>query len=94
MLELVDYLAAAFVGGVGIGRVMRPKPPEPLRPVCSCGHGLGTHQQTGACNASVERSSKYDPYGGAVAWEHVPCACLRYDGPDPAIFGLTTDGTS
>lgn len=83
-MELADYLVTglALVGGVGIGRAMRPKPPEPIRPICSCRHGYGTHTHGGHCAGKFERHRNYKDVVD-------PCSCQRYDGPDPAIFGMT-----
>ena len=75
--ELVDYLAfaAAFVVGVAIGkRRERRKKPEPLTATCGCGHRFGFHEDGKRCYATD-------------AWE-TKCTCRRYDGPDPAMFGL------
>ena len=84
-LELADYVVAAIalLVGLGIGRRMRPRPPEPIRPICSCKHGFGSHAAGRQCHAE-----------GLVVVDHLgtrrlkPCPCLQYDGPDPAIFGL------
>lgn len=82
-LELVDYLAAgtALLIGVCVGRRMRPKQPEPLKPVCSCEHGFGAHEDGRRCH------SKVNAYRNGVTYREA-CECQRYDGPDPAIFGL------
>jgi len=81
VFEFADYIAfvLAALGGVAVGRRMRPRPPTPLKPICTCGHGYGTHEHGRACGALVE-----DYYRDVMD----PCPCTRYDGPDPAIFGL------
>lgn len=93
LLSLVDILggAIAVLAGMSIGRRMRPRPPEPLKPMCSCTHGYGTHDNATACQGQIKRESKWrkdtDPVR-PVEWVHVPCPCLRYDGPSPAVLGL------
>jgi hypothetical protein len=83
MFELADYAAfiIATFGGIAIGRRMRPKPPAPLKPQCSCRHGYGHHENGLRCHA---RTSEY--LNHRDVW--VDCTCQRYDGPDPALFGL------
>ena len=83
MFELADYAAfvVALLAGVGVGRRMGPRPPEPLKPVCSCGHGFGHHESGARCHGNRE---SYRNGRDQVD----PCQCRRYDGPDPAIFGL------
>lgn len=85
MFELADYAAfvVATLGGVMIGRRMRPKPPEPIKPICSCRHGYGQHADGKSCQA--KELTVYDQYKSKRLQ---PCACSCYDGPDPAIFGL------
>jgi hypothetical protein len=81
--ELADYAAAtvALLVGVTVGRWTRPRSPKPLQPICSCKHGYGTHEDGLRCHG-VETN-----YRNSVA--HVDaCPCRRYDGPDPAIFGI------
>lgn len=82
-LELADYLVAGatLLIGVGVGRRMRPRPPKPLKPMCSCGHGYGTHEDGRRCQGKEPARRNYTDYLDA-------CQCRRYDGPDPAIFGL------
>ena len=92
LFEMVDYVAilASVLGavvGVAAGRRMRPRPPEPLRPICSCSHGYGKHREGAVCQGGVERKH-YTHNGVRSGYEWVQCACSRYDGPDPAIFGL------
>lgn len=85
MFELADYLGftVALLGGVFAGRRMRPRPPEPIKPVCSCKHGYGQHTDGRSCRA--KELTVYDQYNSKRLQ---PCACSRYDGPDPVIFGL------
>lgn len=94
LLELTDYLvaAAALLIGLHLGRRMRPKPPEPLRPICSCDHGYGSHHSGGNCAGKEREPSKYDKFGETVAWKMVQCTCTRYDGPDPLILGIEPAG--
>jgi hypothetical protein len=84
--ELADYLGAggALLLGLLIGRKMRPKPPEPIKPICSCNHGYGSHVDGKRCQAQA--LVQYDAYKSNK--ELQPCPCVRYDGPDPAVFGL------
>jgi len=96
LFEMVDYVAilASVLGavvGVAAGRRMRPRPPEPLRPICSCSHGYGKHHEGAVCQGEVERRH-YNSYGERLGFEWVGCSCSRYDGPDPAIFGLERFG--
>lgn len=83
MFELLDYVAfvVAGLGGLAIGRSMRPRPPKPLRPVCSCEHGFGHHENGLRCHGQEENFRNGTTYVD-------DCRCRRYDGPDPAIFGL------
>jgi hypothetical protein len=87
--ELADYIGAglALLIGVGVGRQMRPKPPEPLKPICSCGNGYGEHLDGGKCHGQIKRM-RYSASGSHIGYDYVQCPCLRYDGPDPAIFSL------
>jgi hypothetical protein len=83
--------AVSVLFGVGIGRSMRPKPPEPLKPMCTCGHGYGTHDNGKACQAQVKRPNEWNRSSSIelpIGWEHVPCPCVRYDGPSPHVLGL------
>lgn len=86
-LELADYVVAGatLLVGLVVGRRMRPKPPEPLRPVCSCGHGYGTHEDGRRCFGRDEKRRN-----GVVHLDE--CPCRRYDGPDPLIFGIESAG--
>ena len=83
MFELLDYAAFVVSGlaGIAIGRRMRPRPPKPLRPMCSCKHGFGHHENGLRCHG--QQTSHLN--GTAYVDD---CRCRRYDGPDPAIFGL------
>lgn len=83
MFELLDYVAFVVAGlaGVGIGRRMRPRPDPPLRPICSCRHGFGHHENGLQCYGTEENRRNGTTYVDN-------CQCRRYDGPDPSIFGL------
>jgi hypothetical protein len=83
-LDSVATLAALAIGYV-LGRRRGPKPPEPLRPICSCEHGYGTHDGGKQCGAQV-----LTEYNAMRDERLLPCPCRCYDGPDPAIFGLPT----
>jgi hypothetical protein len=83
MFELLDYVAFVVAGlaGVGVGRRMRPRPPAPLRPICTCKHGFGHHEKGKRCHGTEENYRNGTTYLD-------PCGCQCYDGPDPSIFGL------
>lgn len=89
MFDPLTILAAGVVAGAGYltGRAgRRPKPKPASGPVCSCGHGFGTHADDGKrCAAQVERPHYYSN-GARNGYEWAACACLRYDGPDPAVW--------
>jgi hypothetical protein len=85
-LALVPLLSLGL--GLLVGRRMRPRPPEPLRAICSCEHGYGSHADGKACQVSDKVADHWDVYGRADHWIPDRCPCLRYDGPDPAIFGM------
>jgi len=89
-LELIDYLVAgtSLLIGIVVGRRMRPRPPKPLTPTCSCTHGFGQHEGGAQCFGKVAEAVRFDGYGTEIAWKQVQCTCLRYDGPSPVIFGL------
>lgn len=74
--------------GLVLGRRMRPSPPEPVRPICGCTHNYGAHENGRACKAIDKRPDHWDHVNRADHWVSAPCPCMRYDGPDPAIFGL------
>lgn len=93
-LELTDYVVAGItlLIGLRVGRRMRPKPPAPLRPVCSCTHGYGLHHDGRKCAGRVQEPSKYDTLGDPVAYVMADCRCTHYDGPDPLILGIEPAG--
>jgi hypothetical protein len=77
--------------GIVVGRRMRPKPPEPLKPMCTCTHGYGTHTNGGACQGQIKLETKW--HSGTnparpIEWKQGPCPCSRYDGPSPAVLGI------
>jgi len=90
--EYAPAVTAAFgtVVGLLIGRRMRPRPPDPVRPICTCGHGYGSHQDGKECQVGDREADHWDSYGREDHWVSVQCSCTRYDGPDPAIFGMAT----
>lgn len=94
MIELLTAYAPAVVGLLGfalgslLGRNTRPKAPEPLRPICTCKHGYGSHADGKACQAMSNRPDHWDGYGREDHWISTPCSCLRYDGPSPLVLGL------
>ena len=61
----------------------RREDPKPVEAVCGCTHHYSFHDpKTGACMASVA-VDKYSEKGKQVGVEHLPCACVRYTGPEP-----------
>jgi hypothetical protein len=77
----------SLIGGAAGGAVLarRPRVPSVVdRPVCPCGHVISTHEgpaSNGPCREQVRRQH-YDSLGDRNGWEWVPCACLRYCGPE------------
>jgi hypothetical protein len=78
--------ALVALAGVLLGRFLpnRRKGPQPVEPICGCDHHHSFHDpQTGTCNASVPvarpRPDVYTP----VSYDHRPCACRQYSGPQP-----------
>lgn len=92
-LELVDYLFAvsALLVGVVVGRrAEKRKWPKPIRPICTCTHGYGTHDDGGRCSGHRQVADGWDFEGDAIHWTNMACPCRRYDGPDPLMLGLTS----
>lgn len=88
----IDAIAVLVAGGIGYRAGTRkvPAPSELPKPICSCGHGYGTHgSDAPGCGGEVKRADKWDEYADPRHWQYVACPCRRYDGPDPVIFGLT-----
>ena len=74
----------AFALGRASGRgAERRRLGEPLKPICSCEHGYGAHEDGGRCRQQVQRPSKWDGDGDVKRYEWVDCACRHYDGPEP-----------
>lgn len=91
--ELYDYLAFSGIAVIAFltGRkTAHPRVPPPLKPVCSCEHGWGMHENGKKCQATDEKSD-YDPSVSMDVYRYLQCDCLKYDGPDPALFGLVAD---
>lgn len=67
-------IAATLAAGWARGRA------RPRQPMCTCGHGYGTHDGGhGSCGDQVRRTTNT-----AHSWE--PCPCRSYDGPDPLLL--------
>lgn len=85
-LSLAVGTAITLVGAA-VGRWSRSLPQateqEP-KLMCSCGHGLGSHDEMG-CRAEVPRADRWDYYRDATHWAYVPCPCSRYDGREPPL---------
>jgi len=78
--------AGIFVGGMLVGRVTRraktaiEKTP---RPICTCTHGFGSHENGNRCQSSVKRAISWDEWQNPLHFDWQPCACTSYDGPEP-----------
>lgn len=77
------------VVGVVVGRWSRSRPRDTEMPpsglLCSCGHGLGTHEDGTSCLAEMQRADRWDTFQHPIHWCYVPCPCRRYDGPEPPM---------
>lgn len=91
--------ALAYQSGVTIGfgrgrSKEREKSAKPPKLLCTCEHGLGTHDDCGPCHGQVKRPNKWGKmtgYSGSdheIGWEYVPCPCTRYDGPEAPMSVL------
>jgi len=95
MTNLVFFLmgCGSTASGALLGYWLRAKKtPKLAIPRCPCGHVRSTHDvQAGGCQATVQTESGWDKYGTPVRWQHVVCACQRYEGPVPIqeFFGPT-----
>jgi len=80
--------ALILAAGIALGWLLRSLPPrrkgpKPVEAKCGCGHHHSMHDpETGACNATVQ-VGRYNKYGDWTGYEHKPCACRRYSGPEP-----------
>jgi hypothetical protein len=93
MLEGALILLAGILIGIGIGvRVAaRRDGPNPVTAVCGCTHHYSMHDpKTGACVATVP-VDKYAQNGEQIGKELVPCACVRYVGPEPLPTYIATE---
>lgn len=78
--------AAILTTGFLLGRFRpaRRRAPEPVKPICGCGHHHAHHNpKTGTCGGMREVPSRYDGYGDPTAWQEVACTCQQYSGPQP-----------
>jgi hypothetical protein len=88
--------AALVLVGIAIGWLLRSLParrkgPKPVEAVCGCTHHHSMHDpRTGECNASVQ-VSRYSKSGEWTGYEHRPCACRRYSGPEPLPTYIATE---
>lgn len=55
------------------------------QPVCGCRHHYAYHSpKTGSCAAVSKTPVRWDrDFGSPTRWEHLPCTCQRYVGPEP-----------
>jgi hypothetical protein len=80
--------ALILAAGIALGWLLRSLParrkgPKPVEAKCGCGHHHSMHDpETGACNATVQ-VGRYNQLGDWTGYEHKPCACRRYSGPEP-----------
>lgn len=65
-----------FIGFVN-GRTERRLKQEAVKPICACGHTIGSHFKRGKCKVTV-----YQVMNGRDT--EAPCACTEYFGPIPA----------
>lgn len=81
--ELLPYATGA--AGLAVGYfIRRPRATSsrPPKAVCPCGHVISVHADlTGACQDETERT-RWNKFGDHTGYEYVPCACLRYVGPE------------
>jgi hypothetical protein len=80
--------AIVALAGVLLGRFLPnrrkgPKPPQPVKPICGCGHHHGYHDpQTGACGHS-RRLVTYEDAFHTKYGDIETCGCRQYSGPQP-----------
>lgn len=84
MFDPITLVAGGVLlaGGWLVGRRSRRPSAPKAGTVCSCGHGYGSHEAGGMCDAQVERIHYYSN-GDRNGHEWVACPCLTYDGPEP-----------
>jgi hypothetical protein len=88
-MELADYLFAVAAGGVGVlaGYRWAAYRHRRRRPMCTCEHGYGNHDETtGVCGGWVTIASAWLTNGRAVKWRQIACPCRHYDGPNPMLL--------
>lgn len=79
---LAGWIALLSLAVVAVAR--RGRAPRPLQPTCSCKHGYGMHEDGMRCAYSHHTFASWLDQDGPRQ-----CRCRRYDGPDPAMFGIT-----
>ena len=89
ILDLASVAVTLGALGTGwlLGRHARlrrtPNQPGQPQPICLCGHHYGTHDSaTGGCGAQSKERFQGRP-GGDYCDVWIPCACVRYTGPQP-----------
>ena len=82
----LEFAAVALIG-VLVGRFLpnRRKTPEPVRPVCGCGHHHSYHDLASSeCHATVRgKAIKFNAWAEPMAWDQIQCSCKQYSGPVP-----------
>jgi hypothetical protein len=77
-----------FVGAVGGAASMYEARQKTLRQLnrdprlCSCSHGLGTHEDGRRCQGQIKRQ-KYNSHNSKAGFDYVKCPCSRFDGQRP-----------
>lgn len=86
-------LLIGVVLGYVLGTLRRvlPAPDTAMKPICSCTHGLGQHDEVhGLCHGQTLRRNMRDKVGIWIGDQWVKCTCRHYDGPQPIEKYLAT----
>ena len=93
MLTGGGIMLIGAVSGYVLGTLRRVIPSRDTTPkaVCSCTHGLGTHDEVhGKCHGQVLRRNMRSKNGVYIGDQWVDCSCRHYDGPQPIERYLAT----